>query len=338
MTTEANRKTTTNGNKREVHDIIIIGSGPAGLSTALYAARAHRKPLVITGNELGGQVSITNEVENYPGFPEGLTGPELVDRMQKHAERFGAQVQIDYISEVDFSRRPFRLTGYNGDYFAKAVIIASGARPRLLEISGETKLTGRGVSYCGTCDGYFFQGKEIVVVGGGDSALEEGVFLTKYATKVTIIHRRDQFRAGATLQARARKNDKIDVIWDTIVTEIIGDEAVRAVRLKNLKTGQEWERPIDGVFIFIGHIPNNDLYEGQLEFDELGYLVVDREMRSSVEGIWVAGEAADPIFRQVVTSAGTGAAAAMAADRWLSEHEDDSDAEPQPSATVEAVA
>lgn len=320
-----------------VEDIVIIGSGPAGLSAALYAARAHRKPLVITGNEIGGQVSITNEVENYPGFPEGLNGPELVERMQKQAERFGARVEIDYISEVDLSQRPFRLRGYNGDYYARALIIASGASPRKLNVPGEAELTGRGVSYCGTCDGWFFQDKEVIVVGGGDSALEEGVFLTKYVKKATIVHRRDEFRAGATLQARARKNEKIDVIWNTVVTEIIGDEAVRAVRLKNVETGEEWEQPTDGVFIFIGHIPNNGIYQNQLELDDAGYLVVDREMRTSVEGVWAAGEAADPIFRQVVTSAGMGAAAAIAADRWLSEHEDEDESSTESESVLAAV-
>ncbi|MFQ5614700.1 MAG: thioredoxin-disulfide reductase [Anaerolineae bacterium] len=312
----------------EVREMIIIGSGPAGLSAALYAARAHLKPLVITGNELGGQVSVTNEVENYPGFPEGLTGPELVERMQRQAERFGAEIQLDYISNVDLSQRPFRLTGYNGDYYAKSLVIATGATARKLEVPGEVELTGRGVSYCGTCDGWFFQDKEVVVVGGGDSALEEAIFLTKFATKVTIIHRRDRFRAGATLQARARKNDKIDVIWDHVVTEVGGEGKVEYVGLKNVKTGETWQKPTEGVFIFIGHTPNSDLFDGQLDIDEAGYLNVDSRMRTDIEGIWAAGEIADSVFRQVVTSAGMGAAAAIDAERWLSEHEGEVEDEP----------
>jgi thioredoxin reductase (NADPH) len=305
------------------YDVIIIGSGPAGLSAALYAARAQLNTLVLTGIQVGGQVSVTNEVENYPGFPEGLTGPELVQRMQAQAERFGAVVQFDTVTAVDLSRRPFQLTGYNGEYRTHALIIATGASARKLAVPGEEAYTGRGVSYCATCDGWFFQDREVIVVGGGDSALEEALFLTRYARKVTIVHRRDELRAGPMLQKRAFANEKIDFIWNAVVTEITGTNGAEAVRLKHTQTGEEWEHPTDGVFIFIGHIPNTDLFNDQLEIDEHGYLVTDARMATAVAGVWVAGEVADPVFRQVITSAGMGAAAAIQAQRWLDEHQEE---------------
>lgn len=304
----------------KIYDVIIIGSGPAGLSAALYAGRAHLDTLVLTGNEIGGQVSLTTEVENYPGFPEGVNGPELVQKMQAQAERFDAVMQIDTVTAVDLSQRPFHLIGYNGGYRAHALIIATGASPRKLNVPGETEFTGRGVSYCATCDGWFFKDKEVIVVGGGDSALEEALFLTKYARQVTIVHRRDQLRAGPTLQKRAFTNDKIEFIWNAVVTEIVGTNGVEAVRLKNTQTGEEWEHATEGVFIFIGHIPNTDLFKGQLEIDRLSYLVTDARMATAVEGVWAAGEVADSVFRQVITSAGMGAAAAIQAQRWLDEH------------------
>lgn len=318
----------TSGNeksdKNTIHDVVIIGSGPAGLSAALYTARAHLNPLILTGDQLGGQVSITSDVENYPGFPEAVGGPELVERMQKQAERFGAKVEFDIITEVDFSRRPFKLTGYDGTYYAKAVIVSTGATARKLQIPGETEYTGHGVSYCGTCDGFFFQDQEVVVIGGGDSALEEAIFLTKFATKVTVVHRRDEFRAGRTLQARIAKNKKISVIWDTVPLEVLGeDNRVTSIKLKNVKTGEEWAKPTDGVFIFIGHTPNSGIFKGQLDIDDHGYLVADKQMRTSVEGVWAAGEIADSVFRQVITSAGMGAAAGIAAERWLAEREEE---------------
>jgi thioredoxin reductase (NADPH) len=317
----------------KIYDVIIIGSGPAGLSAALYAGRAHLDTLVLTGNEIGGQVSLTTEVENYPGFPEGVNGPELVQKMQAQAERFGAVVQIDTVTAVDLSQRPFHLTGYNGDYRAHALIIATGASPRKLNVPGETEFTGRGVSYCATCDGWFFKDKEVIVVGGGDSALEEALFLTKYARQVTIVHRRDQLRAGPTLQKRAFANDKIEFIWNAVVTEIVGTNGVEAVRLKNTQTGEEWEHATEGVFIFIGHIPNTDLFKGQLEIDRLGYLVTDARMATAVEGVWAAGEVADSVFRQVITSAGMGAAAAIQAQRWLDEHREAEHEETVPALT-----
>lgn len=296
---------------------LIIGSGPAGMSAALYAARANLEPIVLTGMELGGQVANTADVENYPGFPEGLQGPELVDLFQEHAERFGAEFVFDTATEVDFSERPFKVTTYSGEYTADTVIVATGASVRHLEVPGEEEYTGRGVSYCATCDGHFFRDKDLYVVGGGDSALKEGNFLTRYADSVTVVHRRDELRAGAYLQEKARENPKMDFLWDTIVTEIRGNDAVDSVILKNKKTGEERESEIDGVFIFIGHIPNTTLFEGQLEMDERGYLDVDQHMHTNVPGVFAAGEVADPHFQQIVTSAGMGCAAAMEATDFL---------------------
>jgi thioredoxin reductase (NADPH) len=317
------------GEAGEVRDLIIIGSGPAGLSAALYAARANLKPLVITGNEIGGQIGTTSEVENYPGFT-GETGPELVEVLQEQANRFGTETKFDYITEVDLSRRPFKLVGSDGEYYARSLIITTGASFRKLGVPGEAELTGRGVSYCATCDGFFFRDKEIVVIGGGDSALEEAIFLTKFARKVTIIHRRDELRAGYALESRARNNDKIDFIWDTVVTKINGEDKVTSIDLKNVKTGQSWTFPTDGVFIAIGHIPNSGLFKGQLDIDEQGYLITDKYYRTKVEGVWAAGEIADPVFRQAIVSSGMGAAAAIAAERWLSEQE----GEPAPAAVA----
>lgn len=301
--------------------VLIIGSGPAGLSAALYAARADLSPVVLTGMELGGQVSLTHVVENYPGFPEGIGGSELVELFQAQAERFGARVEFDTATEIDFSQRPYKVTSYNGGYTADSIIITTGATPRHLNIPGETDLTGRGVSYCATCDGWFFKDKNVVVVGGGDSALEEGLFLTRYAKSVTIVHRRDELRAGAILEKRAKENPKIKFIWNTIITEIMGEKAVDAVKLHNVITGESYEHQTDGVFIFIGHIPNNKLFIDKLEMDERGYLIVDSKMHTSAPGIYAAGEIADPVFRQVITSAGMGAAAAMQAIHYIEDIE-----------------
>lgn len=305
-----------------VENVIIIGSGPAGLTAALYTARANLRPLVFTGNEIGGQVSITTEVENYPGFPEGLTGPELVERFQKQAERFGARIEYAEVTEVDFDVQPFRIKTYDNEYQAKTIIVATGASPRKLGVPGEVEFTGRGVSYCATCDGFFFREKEVIVVGGGDSALEEGVFLTKFADRVRIIHRRDQLRAGYTMQERAKRNQKIEFIWDTVVTEINGDGAVESVEIENVKTGEASTLKTEGVFIYIGHYPNSHLFKNKLEMDEHGYLITDRHTRTSVPGVFAAGEIADPIFRQVVTSAGEGCRAAIEAEKYLAGLED----------------
>jgi len=307
----------------EIENVIIIGSGPAGWAAAIYTARGNMRPLLFTGNELGGQVAITNEVENYPGFPEGLTGPELVDKMQAQAEKFGTAVEIDYVTEIDVNGPPFTVKTSSGDsYKAKALILATGASARKLNVPGEARLTGRGVSYCATCDGFFFRGKELIVVGGGDSALEEALFLTKFATKVRIVHRRDQLRAGAALQRRAKANDKIEFIWNSVVKSVNGEDKVESVTLENVKTGEVSELPTDGVFVYIGHLPNNELYIGKLAMDEQGYLITDKMMRTSVPGIFAAGEIQDHHFRQIATSVGQGVSAALETERYMAELED----------------
>lgn len=299
--------------------VLIIGSGPAGFSAALYAARADLNPVVLTGMELGGQVSLTYTVENYPGFPDGIGGQELVDLFKRQAERFGARVEYDTATEVDLSVRPFRVKTYNKEYLAETIIVSTGATPRHLNVPGEVELTGRGVSYCATCDGWFFKGKDVIVVGGGDSALEEGIYLTRHARTVTIVHRRDELRAGPVLQKRATENPKIRYIWNTVVSSINGTEAVKSVTLKNLISGEECEQPTDGIFIFIGHDPNTQIFKDQLHLDELGYIETNTLMETNVKGVFVAGEAGDPHYRQVITSAGMGAAAAMQVGHYLDE-------------------
>lgn len=302
--------------------VIVIGSGPAGLTAALYTARAMLNPLVISGTELGGQISITNDVENYPGFPEGITGPELVGLMQKQAEKFGARVLIDEVTEVSFKDgSPFSVKTHGDTFEAEAVIVCVGASPHRLGVPGEEEMIGRGVSFCATCDGFFFRDKDVVVVGGGDSAMEEGLFLTRFASSVKVIHRRDELRAGETLKRRAFANEKISFIWDTVVEEIVGDGKVEAVRTRNVKTDETGELATDGVFIYIGHYPNTSIFEGQLEMDEREYLITDKHMATSVPGVFAAGEVQDPTFRQIATSVGQGCAAAMMTERWLEERE-----------------
>lgn len=296
--------------------VLILGSGPAGMAAALYAARAELEPLVLTGMEMGGQAALTNVIENYPGFPEGVGGAQLGELFQKQAERFGAKVELDTADRVDLSKRPFHVTSYNGEYLADTLIIATGAASIHLNVPGEVEYTGRGTSYCATCDGWFFKDKKVVVVGGGDSALEEGIFLTRYASSVTIIHRRDSLRAGAVLQKRAFSNPKISFLWNSVVTEIVGKETVQAVKIKDVLTGEEKLFPTDGIFVFIGHKPNTELFAGQLEMKN-GYITTDMLMQTSVPGVFAAGEAADPHYRQVITSAGMGAAAAMQVTHYL---------------------
>jgi thioredoxin reductase (NADPH) len=311
----------SDGDPNKVEKMIIIGAGPAGLSAALYAARAELEPLVLTGMSLGGQASLTHIIENYPGFPEGVGGAELGELFQKQAERFGARFEFDSVTEVDFSKTPYSVRTYGQEYRTDTVIISTGASPVYLGIPGEKEMTGKGVSYCGTCDGWFFKDRDIVVVGGGDSALEEGIFLTRFAKSVTIIHRRDELRAGKILQSRAFNNPKIEFIWDTVVEKINGDNSVESVLLKNVKTGETTNHPTEGVFVFIGHTPNTDLFKGQLDMDENGYLEVDSKMQTKKPGIYAAGEVMDSSFKQVVTSAGWGAAAAIQATRFLEERE-----------------
>ena len=297
--------------------VAIIGSGPAGLSAALYTARADLKPILFSGMLLHGQVSQTHLIENYPGFPDGISGMDLGQLFQKQAERFGAVVEFDQVERVNLDVNPFKISTYSQDYFADAVIISTGADPKKLNIPGEKEFTGRGVSYCATCDGWFYKDKDVVLVGGGDSALEEGLFLTRFVKSVSIIHRRDKLRAGAILENRAKSNPKIQFIWNSIVTEIKGEESVSSVTIKNVISEEETSKNTEGIFIFIGHRPNSMMFKGQLEIDDLGYIKIDQKMQTSIPGVFAAGEIADPIYRQVVTSAGMGAAAGMQAIHYL---------------------
>ena len=306
----------TNGNEKYVK-VLVVGAGPAGLAAALYAARAELAPVVLTGMQLGGQAALTHVIENYPGFPTGVGGAELGELFQKQAEHFGAKIEFDMAHEVDLSQRPFKVITDGGEYKADTLILSTGANPTHLNVPGEVELTGRGVSYCATCDGWFFKDKKVVIVGGGDSALEEGLFITRYASSVTVIHRRDEFRASPILQKRAKEHPKMNFIWDTVVTEVVGSDKLETLKLKNVKTGAESTFDTDGLFIFIGHVPNTQMFNGQLEMSNLGYVVVNDKMETSVQGVYAAGEIADPHFRQVITSAGMGAAAAIQATRFL---------------------
>ena len=312
---------TQNDNGSEIRNVIIIGSGPAGFSAALYAARANLKPLVITGNEIGGQLSKTTDIENYPGF-QGESPAELIKIMQEQAERFGAEMRFDMVTEVDFEQHPFKITTYESEILAKSVIIATGASHRKLRVPGEEEFAGRGVSYCATCDGFFFQNRPVVVVGGGDTAAEDALFLTRFASKVHLIHRRDRFRTGPIFQERIFNNEKVDVIWDSIVEEIQGDEnGVNAVRLKNVKTSEQTIHHTEGVFVAIGLIPNTEIFQGKIELDENGYIITDRRQHTNVPGVFAAGDVQDQVFRQCVISAGAGSAAAIEAGKYIAEIE-----------------
>lgn len=306
----------SNGNAKHVK-VLVLGSGPTGYSAALYAARAELEPVVLTGMQLGGQAALTYTIENYPGFPDGVGGAQLGELFQKQAEHFGATTEFASANSVDLSQRPFKVESDSGAYLADSLIVGTGASPNHLNIPGEMELTGRGVSYCATCDGWFFKDKKVVVVGGGDSALEEGLFITRYASSVTVIHRRDEFRASPILQHRAKEHPKVNFILNTVVTDVIGTDKLEAVKLKNVKTGEETIFETDGLFIFIGHTPNTEMFKGQLDMNDLGYIKVNEKMETNVPGVFAAGEAADPHFRQVVTSAGMGAAAAIQATRFL---------------------
>ena len=301
----------------ERRSIVILGSGPAGYTAALYAARANLKPLVLKGLEAGGQLMLTTDVENYPGFPDGIMGPELMDAMEKQAARFEAEIIAQTATNVDLSERPFGVWAGDEEWRADTVVISTGASAKWLGIPGEERLRGRGVSACATCDGFFFRDRDLVVVGGGDTAMEEATFLTKFARKVGLVHRRDEFRASKIMQDRVRENPKIDVIWDSTVEEIHGDTAVTGATLRNVKTGDTTEHPTDGVFMAIGHTPNTSLFEGQLELAN-GYIVVEEPTtKTSVPGVFAAGDVTDVIYRQAVTAAGQGCKAAMDAERFL---------------------
>jgi thioredoxin reductase (NADPH) len=306
-----------------MYDVVILGAGPAGLTAAIYAARANLTPVVITGPLFGGQLALTTEVENFPGFPDGVLGPELMELMKRQSERFGAEIRIGEVTDVVLTRQPLRMT-VNGELLeTKSLIIATGASARLLDVPGENEFFGRGVSTCATCDGFFYRGKTVVMVGGGDSAVEEGTFLTRYASKVYLVHRRDRLRASQILQDRAMQNEKIAFIWDTVVEEIIGNEAtgVTAARLRNVKTRAEEELAVDGVFLAIGHVPNTKLFEGQLKLDEQGYIVTDSRMHTNIQGVFACGDCQDYIYRQAITAAGTGCMAAIEVEKFLAEVE-----------------
>ena len=302
-----------------VYDLIIIGGGPAGLTTAVYAGRAALKTLVLIGPGPGGQVANTDLVENFPGFPEGISGAELAQRLQSQAGRFGAQIVMDAVTRVDFSTTPFTIQTHSVTYRARTAIAATGAVPRRLGVPGEAEFFGRGVSACATCDGFFYQGKRIVVAGGGDSAIAEGIFLTRFASEVFVVHRRDQLRATKIYQERAFANSKIRFVWDSVVEEIVGEQTVTGVQVRNVKTGETSIIEADGVFVYIGMEPGTELFAGQIELNEAGYVITDRHQRTNVPGVFAAGDVQDPHYRQIVIAAGTGAIAAMEAERFLVE-------------------
>ena len=301
--------------------VAIVGSGPAGYTAAIYAGRAELAPLVVAGLQFGGQLMLTTDVENYPGFPEGVSGPEMMELFQKQAERFGAKVLLEDATEVELSQRPFRIATAERAFTADAVILATGATAKWLGLPSEQRLTNRGVSACATCDGALYRGKAMAVVGGGDTAMEEALFLTRFAPRVTVIHRRDTLRASKIMQERALRNEKIEFVWNSEVEEVLGDEFVTGVRIRDVVSGAVKELAVEALFVAIGHQPNTALVRGQIDLDPTGYIRVTRGTRTSVEGVFACGDAMDPTYRQAVTAAGTGCMAAIDAERWLAEHE-----------------
>jgi thioredoxin reductase (NADPH) len=306
----------------DVREVIIVGGGPAGYTAALYAARANLRPLVIEGFSWGGQLMVTSDVENYPGYADGVMGPEMMADFRRQAERFGAEFVTDDVTRVDFSERPFRVWVDRDEYRARTVIIATGATARWLGLPGEERLQGRGVSACATCDGAFFREKELLVVGGGDSAMEEALFLTRFATKVTVVHRRDEFRASPIMLDRARANEKIEFVTNAVVDDILGDGKVESVRLRDVQTSETWELAVDGVFVAIGHDPNTKLFVDQLDHDAAGYLrTKPQTTETNIPGVFAAGDVQDHVYRQAVTAAGSGCMAALDAERFLAAEE-----------------
>ena len=309
----------------EVRDVIIVGSGPAGYTAALYAARARLNPLVFEGSVTsGGALMNTTDVENFPGFPDGVLGPDLMDSLRKQAERFGAELVTDDVTEVDLSASPKVVKAGSDTFLTRSVIVATGSSYREIGIPGEKRLSGHGVSWCATCDGFFFRDQDIAVVGGGDSALEEATFLTRFARSVTVVHRRDALRASAIMQDRARSNPKIRFAWDSVVTEVVGEDRVAGIKLRNVKTDEESFLEVSGIFVAIGHDPRSELFTGQLEKDEEGYLIVDQpSTRTAIPGVFAAGDVVDHTYRQAVTAAGSGCSAALDAERWLADQDDE---------------
>ena len=308
---------------KESYKVVIMGSGPAGLTAALYAARANLEPLVFEGPEAGGQLTTTTDVENFPGFPSGIMGPELMDLMREQSERFGAQCVQKAVTAVDFSERPFRVSTGDEQILASTFIISSGATARMLGLPSERELVGYGVSTCATCDGFFFRDKELVVVGGGDSAMEESIFLTKFATRVTVIHRRDKLRASVIMQQRAKENGKIDFVWNAVVEDVLGsrEDGVTGVRIKDVVTGESYVKECQGMFVAIGHTPNSEIFRGQLEMDDNGYLITkDGTSETNVAGVFAAGDIQDTRYKQAITAAGSGCMAAMDAEKFIEEH------------------
>lgn len=308
---------------KESYKVVIMGSGPAGLTAALYAARANLEPLVFEGPEAGGQLTTTTDVENFPGFPNGIMGPELMDLMREQSERFGAQCVQKAVTAVDFSERPFRVSTSDEQILASTFIISSGATARMLGLPSERELVGYGVSTCATCDGFFFRDKELVVVGGGDSAMEESIFLTKFATRVTVIHRRDKLRASVIMQQRAKENEKIDFVWNAVVEDVLGSrgDGVTGVRIKDIVTGESYVKECQGMFVAIGHTPNSEVFSGQLDMDDNGYLITNNgTSETSVAGVFAAGDIQDTRYKQAITAAGSGCMAAMDAERFIEEH------------------
>ncbi|MCF7913788.1 MAG: thioredoxin-disulfide reductase [Spirochaetaceae bacterium] len=302
----------------QTEKLIVIGSGPAGLAAALYTGRAGLNPLVLSGLEMGGQISLTYDVDNYLGFPEGTTGPDLIELMTKHVGKFGARLQFEEVTQVDLkSGPPFQVSTHAQQYQAEAVVVATGASPRRLQVPGEEKYIGHGISFCATCDGFFFRDKDVLVIGGGDSAIEESLFLTKFAKRVRVVHRRDQLRAGEQLKRAAYEHDKIEFVWDTVIEEVLGEDKVTGAKVKNVKTGAVSELETDGIFIFIGHYPNSKLFQGQLDMDSEGYITTDKRMMTNIPGVFAAGEIQDKLYRQIATSVGQGSGAGIMADRWL---------------------
>jgi len=301
----------------KLYDVIIIGSGPAGYTAAIYAARANLSVLMLQGYQVGGQLMLTSDVENYPGFEEGILGPPMMEKFEAQARRFGTEVIPEDVISIDFSKRPFKVITDSGEYEARAIIISTGASAKWLGLPSEQRLQGRGVSACATCDGFFFKNKDVAVIGGGDTAMEEATFLTRYANHVTVIHRRDTLRASKIMQDRAFKNPKISFIWDTEVTEVLGENEVTGLRLHNVKTDEESILPVQGFFLAIGHKPNTDLFKGILDMDKVGYIIPVEHTMTNIPGVFAAGDVTDHRYRQAVTAAGDGCRAAIDAERWL---------------------